>query len=96
MGPKRVLYEHVHMVLITRVFPQTHPFSSTKKRMSVVVRHGNGFRLYVKGASEILLPLCVSQATANAIEPLSDGDKVGCTCRNGWKSCSGCNDRIYW
>lgn len=34
------------------------PFSSEKKCMGVVVKHGDGFRLHVKGASEIVLDNC--------------------------------------
>ncbi|CCG81565.1 putative P-type calcium ATPase [Taphrina deformans PYCC 5710] len=34
------------------------PFSSAKKCMGVVVQHGNGVRLHVKGASEIVLGYC--------------------------------------
>lgn len=34
------------------------PFSSERKRMSVLARSEQGFHLYVKGAPEVLLPLC--------------------------------------
>lgn len=34
------------------------PFSSSKKCMGVVVRHAGGYRLHVKGASEIVLGYC--------------------------------------
>ena len=53
-----------------------HPFSSSKKRMSTVIQHGSGFRLFVKGASEILLPLCTQQRTGTATEALSGGEIV--------------------
>lgn len=36
------------------------PFSSARKRMSTIVRLGNGqFRLYIKGASELIVDSCV-------------------------------------
>jgi P-type Ca2+ transporter type 2C len=35
-------------------------FSAERKRMSTMVEHGNKFRLYTKGASEIVLGLCTS------------------------------------
>ncbi len=34
------------------------PFSSERKRMSVLARSQDGYCLHVKGASEVLLPLC--------------------------------------
>ena len=49
---------------------QVHPFSSSKKRMSTVVRRDGGYRLYIKGASEILLPLCSKQDVGSGIETL--------------------------
>lgn len=41
----------------------THEFNSTRKRMSVVVRHNNGFRCYAKGAPEILIKKCTKYIT---------------------------------
>lgn len=43
-------------------YPPTYmiPFSSSKKCMGVVIKHGNGYRLHVKGASEIVLGYCSS------------------------------------
>jgi Ca2+-transporting ATPase len=37
---------------------QMMPFSSDRKAMGAVVKHAHGYRLYVKGASEILTKLC--------------------------------------
>ncbi|KAK7690441.1 hypothetical protein QCA50_005539 [Cerrena zonata] len=37
---------------------QMIPFSSERKAMGVVVKHGRGYRLYLKGASEILTKKC--------------------------------------
>eukprot|EP00123_Amoebidium_parasiticum_P012647 comp21496_c0_seq1/m.29799 comp21496_c0_seq1/g.29799 ORF comp21496_c0_seq1/g.29799 comp21496_c0_seq1/m.29799 type:complete len:976 (-) comp21496_c0_seq1:248-3175(-) len=42
-----------------------YPFSSKRKRMSTIVRTKNGLRLYVKGASEIVLGLCNRQLLAD-------------------------------
>jgi Ca2+-transporting ATPase len=39
---------------------QMIPFSSELKAMGVVIKHGNGARLYLKGASEILTKNCNS------------------------------------
>ena len=36
---------------------QLYPFSSARKRMSVLVKSEGGFRLYSKGASEIIVSL---------------------------------------
>ena len=62
----------------TRV--QIHPFSSAKKRMSTIVRLNGGYRMFVKGASEILLPLCARQVKGTSTEALSAADIVWC-CR---------------
>ena len=40
------------------VIQQMIPFSSDRKAMGVVVKHGRGCRLYLKGASEILTKKC--------------------------------------
>jgi magnesium-transporting ATPase (P-type) len=56
---------------------QVFPFSSATKRMGTVVRVGSKFRFYLKGASEMLLPLCSTQLTSNGQqEALSAADKV--------------------
>lgn len=41
---------------------QFFPFDSNKKCMGAVVKIGNGYRLYVKGASEIVLEACSHMA----------------------------------
>ncbi|KAL2068976.1 hypothetical protein VTL71DRAFT_15314 [Oculimacula yallundae] len=41
---------------------QLFPFDSDKKCMGVVVKHGKDYRLFVKGASEIVLEACASVA----------------------------------
>ena len=61
---------------------KVHPFSSSKKRMSTVIRHGAGYRMYVKGASEILLPLCVRQSMGATVEALGR-DEIVCCVFNG-------------
>ena len=57
---------------------QIHPFSSAKKRMSTIVRLNGGYRMFVKGASEILLPLCATQVKGTSTEALSAADIVWC------------------
>ncbi|KZV64863.1 Ca-transporting ATPase [Peniophora sp. CONT] len=44
---------------------QVVPFSSERKAMGVVVRHGRGARFYVKGASEILVDRCTSHVVVS-------------------------------
>ncbi|KZV59592.1 calcium-translocating P-type ATPase [Peniophora sp. CONT] len=44
---------------------QVVPFSSKRKAMGVVVRHGCGARFYVKGASEILVDRCTSHVVVS-------------------------------
>jgi calcium-translocating P-type ATPase len=39
-------------------------FSSDRKRMSTIVKHNDGFRMYVKGASELILARCQKTLTA--------------------------------
>jgi sodium/potassium-transporting ATPase subunit alpha len=49
------------------------PFDSERRRMSVVVRHAGGRRLYCKGAPEVVLPLCDRLEDGGAVRAL-DGD----------------------
>ncbi|CAN8096931.1 unnamed protein product [Discula destructiva] len=60
---------------------QMFPFDSGKKCMGAVIKHGNGCRLLVKGASEILLAMCSSKAdiTNLSVSPLTDDDKASQT-----------------
>mmetsp|Transcript_18408 Transcript_18408/g.28718 ORF Transcript_18408/g.28718 Transcript_18408/m.28718 type:complete len:1097 (+) Transcript_18408:145-3435(+) len=53
------------------------PFNSTKKRSTaVVVRPDGKVRLYVKGASEIILANCAAKTAAGgAAEPLTEADR---------------------
>lgn len=55
---------------------QMFPFDSSKKCMGAVVRHGSGYRLMVKGASEILLRMCSSKASVTdlSVTPLTDDE----------------------
>ncbi|KAJ6438476.1 plasma membrane calcium-transporting ATPase 2 [Purpureocillium lavendulum] len=57
---------------------QMMPFDSSKKCMGAVIklRSGTGYRLLVKGASEILLGYCSAKADPQSLEqePLSPGD----------------------
>jgi len=52
------------------------PFSSDRKRMSTLVQHKAGSRLFVKGASEIILGMCDSYLDPTGKEkPLTAEDK---------------------
>ena len=44
--------------------------------MSVVIRTEAGFRLFVKGAPETLLPLCDKQITSSGVDQLTVIEKV--------------------
>ncbi|KAH9889691.1 calcium-translocating P-type ATPase [Xylariomycetidae sp. FL2044] len=46
---------------------QMMPFDSGKKCMGAVIKHGSGFRLLVKGASEILLGHCSDKADGQTL-----------------------------
>ena len=47
------------------------PFDSVRKRMVTVHRHTGGYRVIVKGAPDILLPLCSRYNRQNTAEPLT-------------------------
>jgi Ca2+-transporting ATPase len=55
---------------------QMIPFSSELKAMGVVVKHGNKYRLYTKGASEILTKNCSTHVVVNHTR---SGDELGTT-----------------
>ncbi len=46
------------------------PFDSERKRMTTFHRHPDGIVAYTKGAPESLIPLCLTQLSANGEEPL--------------------------
>ncbi|KAJ3321340.1 Calcium-transporting ATPase 10, plasma membrane-type [Boothiomyces sp. JEL0866] len=43
-------------------------FSADKKRMSTLIEHNNHYRLYTKGASEIILSLCTKALNSETME----------------------------
>jgi sodium/potassium-transporting ATPase subunit alpha len=51
------------------------PFDSERRRMSVVVRHAGGRRLYCKGAPEVVLPLCDRLDEAGGPRALAADDR---------------------
>lgn len=60
---------------------QMFPFDSGKKCMGAVIKHGNGYRLMVKGASEILLGMCSYKANIKDLSatPMTAGERNGLT-----------------
>lgn len=60
---------------------QMFPFDSGKKCMGAVIKHGNGYRLMVKGASEILLGMCSYKADIKNLStsPMTEDEKKGLT-----------------
>ncbi|KGP62881.1 HAD family hydrolase [Legionella norrlandica] len=52
------------------------PFSSERKRMTVVCRQGNQLIAFVKGAPEIILERCTHIRTEGGIKKLTPNDKV--------------------
>jgi Ca2+-transporting ATPase len=54
---------------------QMIPFSSDRKAMGVVVKRADGYRLHIKGASEILTKLCKSHVVVR--QQGADDDELG-------------------
>jgi magnesium-transporting ATPase (P-type) len=52
------------------------PFDSTRKRMSVVVKVGGEYRLYIKGADNVMFDRAGAGAATNFQKGLKDGSKV--------------------
>lgn len=63
---------------LTRPLPVMRevPFDPERKMMSVVVRSGKGYRLYCKGALDVLLSRCTQVNTARGVEPISTGHRT--------------------
>lgn len=51
-----------------------NPFSSERKRMSVVERAEDGLRIYAKGAPEVMLPRCTHVQDGTDTRPLQEQD----------------------
>ncbi|CAD7952894.1 unnamed protein product [Amoebophrya sp. A25] len=60
-----------------------YPFSSQRKRAGIVVPHGSGYRVYIKGASEIVLSLCTQKYDGqnDSVEAFPDTDKTAVIAR---------------
>src|SRR5690606_22443585 len=68
---ERVRYSHAHA--------RSWGFNSEKKRMTVIAPHAKtgGFRLYCKGAAEVVLKDCASQLLPDgSVVPLSDAERT--------------------
>ncbi len=61
----------------------TIPFNSARKRMTVVTRTHceGGYRAHIKGAVDVLLPLCTAVLTADGTEPLDEAGRAGILAR---------------
>lgn len=71
----RSLGQNYEVIREQRPVYRTYPFSSFRKRMSTVVKDNttNGYRLFTKGASEIVLGLCSHVLCENgSIAPLTE------------------------
>jgi Ca2+-transporting ATPase len=53
------------------------PFTSERKRMSVLARAGDGARLHVKGAPEVILEQCSGVAGADGRREMDSGTRAG-------------------
>ncbi|MCA9230633.1 MAG: cation-transporting P-type ATPase [Planctomycetales bacterium] len=51
------------------------PFNSSRKRMTVVVRSGDGLVAHVKGAPEVLLPRCTSWRVGDRVQEMGESDR---------------------
>ncbi|MDC0936901.1 cation-transporting P-type ATPase [Pirellulales bacterium] len=52
-----------------------YPFDSSRKRMTVVVRRGDGLAAHVKGAPEVILPRCGSWLDGDVVRQMTDADR---------------------
>jgi P-type Ca2+ transporter type 2C len=58
------------------------PFDSDRKRMTVVRREGTGLTAYVKGAPDMMLPVCSSILSGGRVRPLTDADRAAVRAAN--------------
>ncbi len=70
-------------LLQSRVKAAEVPFSSERKRMTVILKEEGGYRVLAKGAPEVLLPLCVSARRGGADVPLSPSARAEILSLNG-------------
>ena len=59
-------YDEIRLRFPSDKHVKVFTFNSARKMMSTVVKHGNGYRLFSKGASEIVLNKCSYYLNANA------------------------------
>ncbi|MDN4596555.1 cation-translocating P-type ATPase [Leifsonia virtsii] len=75
--PMEVALREAGELLGARVAPrvETFPFDAERKRMSVVSRRGDRLLVAVKGAPELLLPLCDSVFDGTRARPATESDR---------------------
>ena len=62
----------LHREILQRRYPQAveHPFDAERRRMSVIVRFGDGLRVLAKGAPHAILERCRFRLVNGRVEPL--------------------------
>ncbi|KAH7823435.1 P-type ATPase (P-ATPase) Superfamily Protein [Monocercomonoides exilis] len=55
---------------------QTFPFSSERKRMTVILQKGNGYRVHTKGASEIVSALCTKMHRGGRVVEIGEAERT--------------------
>ena len=70
----RSITQLVDVSELERTYPRIDevPFDSTRKRMTTLHRSKSGFLLVVKGAPEVVVPMCTSLEGDSGIEPLDE------------------------
>ncbi|MDD6484744.1 MAG: calcium-translocating P-type ATPase, PMCA-type [Clostridiales bacterium] len=80
----KALEEGIDTEMLEKKHPliDEEPFTSVRKRVSVIRRYSAGFRVIVKGAPEYILPLCTMVYNGTRAVPISKGVKDKITAEN--------------